>query len=234
MEPYLAIFDLDGTLADTKRGILSSWRQIAPGMNVPEPPDLEVALDLGEPFFDVLRNRFGFSGNDIFRAARINREYYSREGYKESDLYPDMTNALHILHDDGAAIAIATMKLDDIANRMVSLWGLDDVISTVCGGDPDGRLRKADMIARCLELTGVDSSRAILIGDTLDDLNGASKSGIQFLAVTYGDGFTEESCQDMDIDYVNGPSEIPNMIHSLMETGTHRSDGITRCGNNDG
>ena len=47
MEPALVIFDLDGTLADTRDGIRQSWHRIAPEMNVSEPPGLDEALSKG-------------------------------------------------------------------------------------------------------------------------------------------------------------------------------------------
>lgn len=215
MEPALVIFDMDGTLSDTSEGIRMSWHQIAPGMNVPEPPGLDEALESGEPLFDVLRNRFGFEGNDVFKAARIFRSHYSSEGCLASIPYPGIRSAIQKLHDGGATLAVATMKLDEVAKKMVKSWGIDDILQIVHGSDLDGKLRKSDLINRCLEEVGIRPSEAVMVGDTEEDLRGAQATGVRFLAVTYGYGFTSVSCQELGVEFVDTAESIPSGIERL-------------------
>ena len=56
--------------------------------------------------------------------------------------------------------------------------------------DFDGLLTKRDLMEKCL-LEGriTDRNKAVMIGDSIGDLNGAESLGIDFIGVTYGFGF---------------------------------------------
>lgn len=214
MEPALVVFDLDGTLADTNPGVAASWHEVARRMGLPE-PDVRGALSKGGSFLDAIREQFGLEGDDVLRAAKVMRDHYCSEGYLVSELFPGIGETVAGLHDRGVRTAVATMKLEGIARRMVSMWGLNGVLPVVRGADPEGVLNKADLIRMCIEESGASPEGTVMVGDTVDDMRGAEAAGVRFLAVTYGYGFTEERCRELGLPSAGTASDIPDAIRRL-------------------
>ncbi len=81
----------------------------------------------------------------------------------------------------------------------------------ICGMDKDDKLDKAALINRCLKLCGCSNSEAVLIGDSINDLDGANKASTHFIGVTYGFGFPPDQSNE-GIITANNPGEIANIL----------------------
>lgn len=194
MKPELVIFDMDGTLADTSPGIIASFMSVAHEFDLPEPPVEKLYGFIGGTLADNLGKIYGLDRDDSIRAAQVFRDYYATTGYLSAKLYPGMEETIRTIHDMGIALGVATMKLDEYAKQLVVQWGLADLFVDVCGADAMGALSKSDLIDRCIYAAGTSPSRTLMVGDTVNDFNGARQSGTDFVAVTYGYGFTPDVC----------------------------------------
>ncbi len=69
-------------------------------------------------------------------------------------------------------------------------FGFDRFTDIMFGGDHENKLKKSDIIKKCITAGGItDKKRIVMVGDTENDAAGAEKIGVDFLAVTYGFGF---------------------------------------------
>ncbi len=208
MDTDLVVYDMDGTLADTSPGIISSFMYTAQALEVPEPSIETLYMNMGGSLIDNMARIYGVDHDSAIEAARIYREHYGREGYLQAKLFPGMEESLREIRRRGISLGVATMKLDEYAKKLVEHWGIADLFDDVCGADCFGVLSKSDLIDRCIYASGAEPSRTLMVGDSTNDLIGARDSGTRFVAVTFGYGFTPEICRSNGIDYVEIPGAV--------------------------
>ena len=80
MTTRLAVFDLDGTIADSKEGIFFSYRHVAEVLGKPEPSLEELNASLGGPLPENIKRLYDLDDDMVSRAVSIYRDEYSRKG----------------------------------------------------------------------------------------------------------------------------------------------------------
>ena len=101
-------------------------------------------------------------------------------------------------HENGIKTAVATYKRQDYAEKILKHFGFDKVCDVICGSDFEGKLTKKDIIKNAMDSLGiVDRKRAVMVGDSDNDAQGADELGIPFIGVTYGFGFDDKADVDM-------------------------------------
>ena len=191
MKKYdLVIFDLDGTLLDTSEGILKSVRYTIDRYGLPMPSEEILRTFIGPPIQDSFRKEYGLSEGKAMEMANVFRERYKNEDLLLADYYPQIMESLKKLKDAGCKLAVATNKREDYAIDILRHFGMLDLMDAAYGTDFEGKLKKPDVINKCIETTGIrDKTKAIMVGDTKGDQKSAKKAGTHFLAVTYGFGY---------------------------------------------
>ena len=106
-----------------------------------------------------------------------------------AELYPETLTVLKKLSQKGYHMAVATNKSHENAMAILEHFGVAKYCDFAMGSDLEGKLKKADIIKKCLEVLYVNPNEAIYIGDSIFDLEGAQKMGMDFIGVTYGFGF---------------------------------------------
>ena len=209
-EYKLIIFDLDGTLADTSRGILDSHKHTLVAMGKEEPTDKELDGIIGGPLLKTYINRFGFNEEDANTAINIYRKFYATNGVLGVELYDNMAEVLKQLNAKGYKCAVATLKAENLAYVVLANLGIKDEFLIIHGVDSKDTLTKSDLINMCINESGVSKSEAILVGDSYHDMNGAKEVGIDFLAVTYGFGLKkqEEISDPYIVNIVDKPNDL--------------------------
>ncbi len=186
------IFDLDGTLFNTKRGIVKAIKKTIEVTGRRELKEDEFDRFIGPPIQQTFAKVYGLTDEEGKQMADIFREYYMQDGYiLEADEYPGMRETLAALKDRGCRLALATFKREDMAEKMCRHFGYDAYIDVIHGSDHEGKRTKPDIIKLCLSDCGCrDTGRAVMIGDSAFDAEGAAKTGVPFIGVTYGFGFS--------------------------------------------
>ena len=185
------IFDLDGTILDTSEGIFRSVNHVISTMNLPGLNEDVIRTFIGPPMQRSFARVYGMTADEAMKAADI-----FRSRYKESDLllarpYEGIFETIKALESAGIGTAVATYKRQDYAERILKHFGFADICSAICGSDFEQKLTKKDIIMNAMKLLGVnDCRRAVMVGDSDNDAVGAAECGADFIAVTYGFGFT--------------------------------------------
>lgn len=189
MKYKLVIFDFDGTIADTSPGIIDSHRFALKAMQHEIPSDSSLRNVIGGALLDTYMADFGFSEKDARKAIDIYRNRYAEKGIHMARLYPGFLGMVKELIGLGCKIGVATLKAEKFANIMLDEFGIKDLFDTVHGVDDGDTRNKADLIKLCISDCGINPKKTILVGDSINDYNGASQAGVDFLGVTYGFGF---------------------------------------------
>lgn len=212
METELVIFDMDGTMADTAPGILSSFMAVPSELGIPKPPVEAYYSYMGGPLVDNMASIYGIDRITAVRAAEIFRKHYESVGFLNAVLYPGMKDLIRSLYGRGVKLGVATMKLDEYAKQLMVRWGIDDMFTEVVGADSMSTVRKTDMIDRCVHAAGTVPKKTIMVGDTANDYRAAMESGIGFVAVTYGYGFSSEVCAKNGIPYAETVGDLERFL----------------------
>ena len=184
------IFDLDGTLLDTSQGIFNSVRYAEKKMGLEPVAEEDLKKFVGPPPAEMYGYVYGLSDKQSLEAARYHREYGSSRAIYEARLYDGVGETLAYLSAQGYLLAVATLKRQDIAEKVLALHGIDKYFIKIAGMNQSESDTKAGLIKKVCNAVGMKPCKEVLmVGDSMYDLEGAEEAGVDFLGVTYGFGF---------------------------------------------
>jgi phosphoglycolate phosphatase len=188
------LFDLDGTLVDSRPGIVASMRTALQALGLPVPNDDVLTRLIGPPTHEAFRELLGTGDRDeVLRAVAIYRKSYSTTGLFDARAYPGVPEALHALTAAGARLWVATSKPLVYAERVVEHLELRGFFAGVYGSELDGeRSDKGELIAYALAREGIPRGGTWMIGDRRHDVVGAHKNGLRAAAALWGYGTRAE------------------------------------------
>lgn len=190
----IAVFDVDGTLLDTTEGVLSSVQHTIQEFHLPSLTQEELRTFIGPPIQDSFAKFYGAKGKMLQELAECFREQYKTKDLLKARPYPGIYETIEKLKINDVGIAIATYKRQDYARQLLYHFQFDKYTKVIYGADNYNKLKKSDIIIKCMKDLGVSEySKAVMIGDTDNDAVGAQKIGMKFLGVTYGFGFTSNA-----------------------------------------
>lgn len=177
----LAIFDFDGTLADTlpwMRGIFNELAE-AHGFRRVEPHEYERFRDLhGAALLREL-------GLPLWKLPRVVSEMRRRmaEHTGKLSLFTGISDVLHRLASIGIQLAIVSSNSRENVERVLRAENAKLIAHFACGVSMFG---KAVKLRQTLRHYAVQPAQAIYLGDEIRDAEAAAKAGIAFGAVTWG------------------------------------------------
>ena len=208
----IAIFDVDGTLLDTKEGIIKAIRQTARVNGLRPIKEEEEAYFVGPPIQESLMKVYGVTKEEAQRIANDFRAIYKEDDYLLKALpYEGILAVCEELVKRDVKIAVATYKRQDYAVKICEHFGFHHFSNVIYGADNENKLKKPDIIELCLKhLQVTDYKRAVMIGDSVFDAMGAQQIGTDFIGVTYGFDFkTEQDVMKYEaVGYAAEPGEI--------------------------
>ena len=210
-------FDLDGTLTDSRPGILAGMASALTALGLPTRPEAVPEDVIGPPLYDSFCGIYGFDDARAREGVRLYREYYSAQGLLENEVYPGVVPMLRRLSAAGLRLALATGKPHPYARRILSHFGLDAYIAPIFGAEFDGtRGDKAELLAYALGELSLDVRSAVMVGDRRYDIEGALATGIAPLGVLWGYGSREELLRAGATDLTATPEEAADRICALL------------------
>lgn len=185
----LAVFDIDGTLVDSRASIQQAATEAARALGLPDPDYDRVRQIVGLSLphaLAVLEPGLTPSELDRFTAefrASFNRMY---EAGHHEPLYPGAMETLRRLHRDGWRLALATgQNRRGVARNLAREGWADLFISSHCAEDGPGKPDPA-MLHAAMTACGADADSTTMIGDTAHDIGMALAAGAHPLGVAWG------------------------------------------------
>ena len=207
----LVLFDVDGTLVDSKAVILKAFHCALEHLGVPDRTDEQLSAYVGPPLSTAFHD-MGFSGEDNRRAVDCYRTFY-RKFFLDPLPFPGIETMLQHLTAAGIPLATATSKQVYMARDQLTYLHWDTYFTIIGGATPDPACDKAAVIRDTLsqlEQRGVDTSRPVLVGDRFYDVEGAAHAGIPAIGVQWG--YAEPDELDGAIHMVATPEELTSLI----------------------
>ncbi len=212
----IAVFDVDGTLLDTTEGVIASVKRTIQDKGLAPLREDQLLTFIGPPIHDSFARVYGLSGAVLQELADCFRNHYKNEYLFLASPYDGIYEAMDRIAKLGVKIAIATYKRQDYAEAIMKHFKFDHYSDIIYGADFYNKLKKADIIRKCMEDLGChDFRQAVMIGDSSHDAVGAQQMQMPFLGVTYG--FDFKSQQDVMQFGAIGYAETPMDIVQFFE-----------------
>jgi len=203
----LLIFDLDGTLIESKWDIAASVNLTLVELGLPQRSLEEIFGFVGDGVKKLLRLSVGDNHRVSFDdALQVFRAHYLAHCLDRTKFYPGIEATL--AHFTDKRKAVATNK--SIEYTDVILKGLGgQYFQYVVGGDNGFGLKpEPGMLLHIMERLNVPKEGTVLVGDSTNDINGGHNAGIRVCAVGYGMGNREKMAACQPDWFIERPEQL--------------------------
>jgi phosphoglycolate phosphatase len=183
----LLIFDLDGTLIESKWDIARSVNLTLAELGLPERSLDEIFGFVGDGVKRLLRLAVGEENLDRYEMAlQVFRGHYLAHCLDRTVFYPGIEPMLQ--HFGRKEKAVATNKAIEYTRVILDGLGPQHFPVVVGGDNGFGLKPEPGMLLHIMEQVGASKDRTVLVGDSTNDINGGHNAGIRVCAVGYGMG----------------------------------------------
>jgi phosphoglycolate phosphatase len=215
MVPQRILLDLDGTLIDSRPGIIHSLRETLAAYGVTPDADHDYTWCIGASLWSIFEHYLQTSDRSMLDGAVAKYRHIYRDGPMfEYELYPGIVEALETLSQRGIRCVLATAKAHEYAREVVTSAPFAPYIAHVYGSELDGtNVQKTDLIRHILKQEMMVPVHCVMVGDRHHDIDGARANGVASVGVRYGYGRDGELSHASRL--IDGAHELPNAIELL-------------------
>jgi phosphoglycolate phosphatase len=213
------IFDLDGTLADTAPDLLAATNAVLAARG-------RAPLDLGH-----LRHMVGFGARALIAQAMeasgapVTEEempalvdifiaHYRDHIADNSRLFPQVAETLAALKAGGARLGVLTNKPQELTDLLLPRLALEGLFAAVYGAGRKAYTKPDPRIFHDVVKDVSEGAPAVMIGDSITDLNTARAAGVPCILMSYG--FTPVPASELGADLVlDEMAQLPDALRDL-------------------
>ena len=206
------IFDLDGTLIDSKRDLIRSVNAMLLEMGREELHEDTISGYIGHGAPQLIARALGNGAapEERERALKFFLGYYEEHKMDSTCAYPGVVDALEELRE--FPMAVLTNKPARISVRILQGLGLAKYFRAVYGGN-SFETKKPDPLGarKILEELGAAAEETMVIGDSEVDVQTARNAGMLAAAVNYGFGVHDREAYPADV-YLDRLTELARLL----------------------
>jgi phosphoglycolate phosphatase len=193
MKPQLLIFDLDGTLIDSRADLAASINHMRASFGYDPLPKATISSFIGNGVRKLVERSIRSTNIDLDEAMARNKAYYFSHLVEKTTCYPGVKEGIPKLAKAGHMLAVLSNKPGDPTRSILTHFGLSTYFNPIIGGgdipvlkpDPEG-------VFHCMQTAKVEASRTWMIGDHCTDLAVAKNAGVRSGFAEYGFGDAKE------------------------------------------
>ncbi len=184
----LLMFDLDGTLFDTKQDLAIAVNLTLKDFGIPPKTPEVIYTYVGEGVRKLLERSLDGHGPGHFEEAlKAFRGHYMSHLVDTTCFYPGVVSVLEFFSEKKKAVV--TNKPAEYTVKLIEDLNAHHHFDWVIGSDGSKRLKPhPDMLLSALERFQIPPHRALMIGDSVHDITAARQAGVRVCAVGYGLG----------------------------------------------
>ena len=189
----LLIFDLDGTLIDSRLDLIHSVNAMLRHIGRPELPGDVIATYVGDGAPMLVRRALGDPDDEssVQRALEYFLAYYREHKLDNTHVYPGIPEVLARIRQGSngrpRAMAVLSNKPVNPSRAIVEALGIKDFFAQVYGGN-SFPTKKPDPLGaqKLLKELGCNSHETVMIGDSANDVLTGRNAGLWTVGVNYG------------------------------------------------
>ncbi|MCH1541526.1 MAG: HAD-IA family hydrolase [Alphaproteobacteria bacterium] len=186
------LFDLDGTLADTKPDLHAAMNFVLRKNGLDEVPDAAITNMIGGGARMILQRGLEANGA-IWDDAKLDAAteefvlWYDQNIDGHTKLYPNLMPVLDAAKAAQIPMAVVTNKRESLSAKLLYRLGLQGYFDALIGGDTlPKRKPDPDTIELALAQLGCTADKAIMVGDSEADTGGARAANVACICVSFG------------------------------------------------
>ena len=214
------IFDLDGTLVDTAPDLLAATNAVMAHRGLPAIAPQALRHMVGHGARVLIERAMeaagqAVTGEDLPGLLEVFLDHYRHNIADGSVIYPGVVETLTALKAQGARLAVLTNKPQELTDRLLPVMGLSPFFAEVYGaGRMDYVKPDARIFHDVVRDVGGNEGGAVMIGDSVTDLNTARAAGAPCILLSYG--YTPIPAQELGADIVlDDFAGIPDALRTL-------------------
>ena len=183
------LFDFDGTLADTREGIIRTVQGTLQRMDLPQADPAAIARTIGLPLTECFRIATAVPDNQVEEAAAIYRDIFPSLALDHITLFPGVLETLARLHGNGTTMAVVSSRHHMSLDPLMTNLGIVHYIplNHAYGEDETLQPKPApDLALKAMADLGIKAGQTLVVGDTIYDLQMGAAAGCHTCGVTYG------------------------------------------------
>jgi phosphoglycolate phosphatase len=215
----LAVFDLDGTLIDSRRDLADSANEMLAGYGASPLSEHDIAAMVGCGAATLVKRVITAAGVDASLEEALSRflSVYDGRLTRHTRPYEGIPQLLDDLHAQHISMALLTNKPREQSVKILDVLGLAKYFQWVIGGDGPWPRKPAPDGARFLmDQASAGPGETLLIGDSMVDLQTSRNAGVRICLARYGFGFGDLATGELrgDESLVDTPAEIAGVLHA--------------------
>ncbi len=217
----LIVFDWDGTLMDSEATIVNCLQLAAKDLGVAEPEARRARDVIGLGLHQAVASLFPEASEAMVDAlAQQYRKHFLREDREPSPLFPGAPELLQELASRDYFLAVATGKSRRGLDMELRHTGLGNFFHATRCADEAFSKPHPQILLDVLDRLGVDSQRALVIGDTEYDMQMAANAGSDAIGVSFGVHSPERLREQGALTVVEALQQVPEWLAGRQEEGT--------------
>lgn len=210
----LVIFDWDGTLMDSIGKIVTCMQATAMELQMTAPAEQSVRDIIGLSMDKALSVLFPHVANELRQTMiDVYRKHYLELNTTPSPLFEGSMTLLDSLREQEYLLAVATGKGRGGLDRVLSLTELGHYFSATRCADESKSKPHPQMILDVLDVLNVEPARALMVGDSIHDLNMANNAGVDCVGVSYGAHDHDTLLQAQPKHIINSPIALLDCLY---------------------
>ena len=213
---YLSLTGTAHLLIQEKK-IFSAVRHGCKIHNYPDPSDEQLADQVGLALEKAFQNLYPHENNLPIQSMIQGYEEYFFNNPNESQLFDGTYEILKQLEESGYLLAIATGKRREPLEHDLKNFGIEQFFTVTRTPSESPSKPNPQMLFDILDYTGLDQNQAIMIGDSIFDLQAAQNANMDAIAVSYGIK-SIDVLKNYHHSYVlDNITHLPRLLNSLRE-----------------
>jgi phosphoglycolate phosphatase len=207
----IIIFDFDGTLADTLKGILETINKMLEHFGFAKVAESAIYPLSGIPLKEQLMLLINVDEQKAEEMAKFYRDIYGKIAPNTVKLFSGVEETLHKLKEMEMLLAIASSKKYASLKLLLDSLQISDYFCCVLGADSvENAKPHPEILQRILSEYNISNSEALFVGDSIFDIQMGKSAGVRTCAVTYGAGTQEALLKET-------PDFMINDFHELLK-----------------
>ena len=186
----LIIFDLDGTLIDSLNDLANATNHMLLSLGRPAASLGQVRGYVGQGARRLVERAMPTAAaEELERGLALFLDYNEKHIVDRTCLYPGVKDTLTALRESGLMLAVVSNKNIALCTKVLTTLGADGFFVSVIGADSlTERKPSPEPLLKVLRDLGVPPERAVMVGDSINDIAAGQAAGMATVGCTFGYG----------------------------------------------
>lgn len=209
------LFDLDGTLVNSLEDLTDAINFMLADFGKKTLSTAEIVRLVGKGARNLVRRALESDAPaDIERGLGLFVAFNTAHIADKSSLYPGVRELLGALAANGLRLAAISNKQESLSRLILESFGLASCFDVICGGDTFPEMKPSPMpLLKVVDGFGLAPAQAIMIGDSINDIQAGKRAGITTIGCTWGYGGLGELAEADHL--ANNCNEVAEILKQL-------------------